>query len=97
MRIHSTRASQPDVNCIVGFLCADLEGGDVTISDIQLKAQGVCATPNTDQPFMCLDITYIALLLEEGFGLTHQTKVKVSEVRWQLSAMYNRNISLPLA
>lgn len=57
--------------------CTDLVGGDITVGDILLKAQDVCATPNTDQPFMCLDVTYIALLLEEGFGLTPKTKLKV--------------------
>lgn len=53
------------------------EGGEIEISELKLKVEQICAIPNTDQPFMCLDISYIAMLLEEGFGLMPTTKVKV--------------------
>lgn len=38
----------------------------------------MCATPNVDQPFMCLDMTYISVLLKDGYGLDSRTKVKVN-------------------
>lgn len=45
---------------------------------IVAKAKEVCATANTDQPFMCLDLTYIAVLLKDGYGLNMKTNIKVS-------------------
>lgn len=47
------------------------------MGDFIEKAKEVCATANTDQPFMCLDVTYISVLLKEGYGLNSKTKVKV--------------------
>lgn len=38
----------------------------------------VCQEANTDQPFMCLDLTFIWMLLEKGFGLRPDTTVFVS-------------------
>ena len=40
----------------------------------------VCKEANADQPFMCLDITYIWVLLEKGFGLLPNTNVYVSNI-----------------
>lgn len=54
------------------------DGGEIEVSAFQKKAQEICKIPNTDQPFMCLDVTYISVLLEHGFGLKPQTKLKVS-------------------
>lgn len=53
------------------------DGGDITVADFYKTAKEICATPNTDQPFMCLDVSYMAVLLEEGYGLKPQTKIKV--------------------
>lgn len=53
------------------------EGGEVTVGDFIAKAKDVCATANVDQPFMCLDVTYISILLKDGFGLDSKTKIKV--------------------
>lgn len=53
------------------------DGGDITVADFHKTAKEICATPNTDQPFMCLDVSYMAVLLEEGYGLKPQTKIKV--------------------
>lgn len=53
------------------------DGGEVTVADFYRTAKEICATPNTDQPFMCLDVSYMAVLLEEGYGLKPQTKIKV--------------------
>lgn len=53
------------------------EGGEITVGDFIAKAKDVCATANVDQPFMCLDVTYISILLKDGFGLDAKTKIKV--------------------
>lgn len=60
------------------FLIDPFEGGEIYVSDFRKKAQEICAIPNTDQPFMCFDVTFISVLLEEGFGLKPQTKLKVN-------------------
>lgn len=54
------------------------EGGEVAVGTIVAKAKEVCATANTDQPFMCLDLTFIAVLLKDGYGLNMKTNIKVS-------------------
>lgn len=38
-------------------------------------------TPNTDQPFECLDLTFISVLLKDGFGLGSEKKLNVSSPR----------------
>jgi ectonucleoside triphosphate diphosphohydrolase 5/6 len=53
-------------------------GGEVQVSDFSKKAREVCANPNSDQPWMCLDMVYISVLLQDGFGLKPSTNVRVS-------------------
>lgn len=59
------------------------EGGEITVGDYYNKAKEICATPNTDQPFMCLDLSFISVILEDGYDLKATTPLKVSE--WSLS------------
>lgn len=53
------------------------KGGEIAVSEFTKKAREVCATPNTDQPFMCLDLVFISVLLQDGFGLKPTTNIKV--------------------
>lgn len=70
-------------------------GGEITVEDYRKKAQEVCAIPNDEQPFMCFDLTFISVLLREGFGLNDGKKVKLynridgHEVSWALGCAYN--------
>lgn len=70
-------------------------GGDITIADYYKKAKEVCATPNTDQPFMCLDVSFISVLLESGFDLKPTTQIKLykhvkgHEISWALGCAFN--------
>lgn len=85
------------------FSIDPFDGGEITVGDFISKAKEVCATPNVDQPFMCLDLTYISLLLKDGYNLDTKTKVKVrqsvrfmKELKSQRFPVANRNVFSPL-
>jgi len=52
----------------------DLGGGEITVGKFRDGAKEVCRQANTDQPFMCFDLTYISTLLREGYGLDNSKK-----------------------
>lgn len=54
-----------------------IKGGEITVEDFRKKAQEICAIANDEQPFMCFDLTFISVILREGFGLNDGKKVKV--------------------
>ncbi|XP_032686884.1 ectonucleoside triphosphate diphosphohydrolase 5 isoform X2 [Odontomachus brunneus] len=70
-------------------------GGVVHLSSFLKQAMETCDYPNTDQPFMCLDLTFIYVLLRNGFGLEPSTKLylykKINghELSWALGAAFN--------
>ncbi|CAG9820173.1 unnamed protein product [Phaedon cochleariae] len=70
-------------------------GGQIKIKDFKNTAKKVCHEANADQPFMCLDLTIISVLLEQGFGLNENTKIflykKINghEISWALGAAYD--------
>ena len=53
-------------------------GGQVKASDFTKKAREECANPNSDRPWACLDLVYISVLLQDGFGLKPATNINVS-------------------
>lgn len=53
------------------------EGGEIAVAEFTKKAREVCAIANADQPFMCLDLVFISVLLQDGYGLKPPTKIKV--------------------
>nr|AEE62408.1 unknown [Dendroctonus ponderosae] len=71
------------------------KGGQVKVEDFKVHAQNKCHEANTYEPFICMDLTFIWLLLEKGFGLSLDTKVylykKISghEITWALGAAYD--------
>ncbi|XP_066600387.1 ectonucleoside triphosphate diphosphohydrolase 5 isoform X2 [Prorops nasuta] len=76
-------------------LIEPFHGGVVTLNDFLKQAKEACDYPNTDQPFMCLDLTFIYTLLHKGFGLESSTKLylykKITghELSWALGAAFN--------
>lgn len=71
------------------------QGGETTVGDFVTRSREVCAEANTDQPFMCVDLTFIAVLLEEGYGLKPKTPLKLykkidgHEISWALGCAYS--------
>ncbi|KAI4463941.1 adenosine/guanosine diphosphatase [Holotrichia oblita] len=69
-------------------------GGKVKVVDFKNAAKKVCNEANVDQPFMCLDLTFIWILLEKGFGLRPDTtvflykKILGHEISWALGSAY---------
>jgi len=70
-------------------------GGIVSVGDFRDAANKTCATPNTEQPFMCLDLTYITVLLQQGFGLSPDKTLRLykqvdgHEISWALGAAFH--------
>ncbi|XP_025831533.1 ectonucleoside triphosphate diphosphohydrolase 5 isoform X2 [Agrilus planipennis] len=76
-------------------LIDETTGGQITVSDFERAAKSVCSEANDSQPFMCLDLSFIWILLEKGFGLRSDTKLfiykKVNghEISWALGLAYS--------
>lgn len=70
-------------------------GGVVELRGFLKQAMDACDYPNTDQPFICLDLTFIYVLLRDGFGLQPSTKlylyrkINQHELSWALGAAFN--------
>lgn len=60
----------------VGF-SDETTGGKVQVDDFKKVAEKACHEANVDQPFMCLDLTFIWTLLEKGLGLRGDTTIYV--------------------
>jgi ectonucleoside triphosphate diphosphohydrolase 5/6 len=71
------------------------QGGEIVVADFSKKSREVCANANADQPFMCLDLVFISVLLQDGFGLKPQTKIKVRALKNFVKINYHFNSSYP--
>lgn len=57
----------------------DEAGGEVTVNQFIERAEKECATAsNSANPFICMDLIYISVLLKDAYGLDNKTKIKVS-------------------
>ncbi|XP_025410531.1 ectonucleoside triphosphate diphosphohydrolase 5 [Sipha flava] len=73
------------------------EGGDVTVKSFYEAAEKECSNTNYNElrPFKCLDLAYISVLLEQGFGLPYETSISLlntidgHEISWALGAAYH--------
>ncbi|XP_044748742.1 ectonucleoside triphosphate diphosphohydrolase 5 isoform X2 [Coccinella septempunctata] len=70
-------------------------GGRIELEDFKNAATEACRTPNTEQPFLCLDLSFIWILLQDGLGLQLKTpinlfkKINGHEISWALGAAYD--------
>uniref|UniRef100_T1J158 nucleoside diphosphate phosphatase n=1 Tax=Strigamia maritima TaxID=126957 RepID=T1J158_STRMM len=70
-------------------------GGDVKLASYIKAAKSACQHPNVDQPFACLDLTFISSLLNQGLGLNIDKKIilrkKIDghELSWALGAAFH--------
>ncbi|KAL2712979.1 nucleoside diphosphate phosphatase ENTPD5 isoform X1 [Vespula squamosa] len=70
-------------------------GGVIHLGAFLKQATETCDYPNAEQPFMCLDLTFIYVLLHNGFGLEPTTrlflykKINQHELSWALGAAFN--------
>ena len=59
-----------------------LTGGTVKVSELRNAAEEACGVPNADQPFACLDLTFIATFLQHGYRF-HPTKELMVSGGWE--------------
>lgn len=68
------------------------KGGTITVGDFINGATEVCSKKDDSLPYLCLDATYIAVLLKEGYGFTEDRKLTLRmkindvEISWALGA-----------
>lgn len=73
----------------------DPAGGNVTVGNFLEAARNVCSNHLKDQPYLCMDLTYIYSILHDGYTLPLEKniqlakKVKGFEVSWALGAMFD--------
>lgn len=71
------------------------QGGETTVANFIARSREVCADPNAEQPFMCVDLIFISVLLEDGYGLKPKTPLKLykkidgHEISWALGCAYS--------
>lgn len=58
----------------------DDEGEEIAVEKFKKKAAELCDDHKGDDPWLCLDMTYLAVLFEDGYGLSGDKKVRVSNV-----------------
>ncbi|XP_039767565.1 ectonucleoside triphosphate diphosphohydrolase 5 isoform X5 [Ornithorhynchus anatinus] len=82
------------------------KGGTLQVRDFERKAREACersGPPRSGSPFLCMDLSYIAALLKEGFGFEDTTvlqltkKVNDVETGWALGATFHLLQSLGLS
>ncbi|XP_043466172.1 ectonucleoside triphosphate diphosphohydrolase 5-like [Leptopilina heterotoma] len=70
-------------------------GGKITLEDIHKTALEACNIGNREQPFMCLDLTYIYSLLTDVYGLNPENNLQISDsisghqLNWALGLALN--------
>ncbi|KAM8775086.1 ectonucleoside triphosphate diphosphohydrolase 6 isoform 2-T2 [Rhynchonycteris naso] len=85
-----------DLAANVGLIDAE-KGGSLAVEDFEIAAKYVCRITETkpqSNPFMCMDLTYISLLLQEfGFPgnkvLKLTRKINSVETSWALGAIFH--------
>ncbi|XP_023587145.1 ectonucleoside triphosphate diphosphohydrolase 6 isoform X2 [Trichechus manatus latirostris] len=90
-----------DLAAQVGLIDAE-RGGSLVVGDFEIAAKYVCRTMETHtqtNPFVCMDLTYVSLLLQE-FGFPGNKVLKLTrkiddiETSWALGAIFHYMDSL---
>ncbi|XP_064131753.1 ectonucleoside triphosphate diphosphohydrolase 6 isoform X1 [Loxodonta africana] len=85
-----------DLAAQVGLIDAE-RGGSLVVGDFEIAAKYVCRTMEThtqSSPFVCMDLTYVSLLLQE-FGFPGNRVLKLTrkidniETSWALGAIFH--------
>nr|XP_035965903.1 ectonucleoside triphosphate diphosphohydrolase 6 isoform X2 [Halichoerus grypus] len=85
-----------DLAANVGLIDVE-KGGSLVVGDFDIAAKYVCRTAETrpqGNPFLCMDLTYISLLLQE-FGFPENKVLKLTrkinnvETSWALGAVFH--------
>nr|XP_060466491.1 ectonucleoside triphosphate diphosphohydrolase 6 isoform X4 [Panthera onca] len=85
-----------DLAANVGLIDVE-KGGSLVVGDFDIAAKYVCRTAETHppgNPFLCMDLTYISLLLQE-FGFPENKVLKLTrkinnvETSWALGAIFH--------
>lgn len=69
--------------------------GVVTVQQYLDSAKSVCSSPDPDQPFLCVDLTFISALLHHGYRLEADAKLGLykeidgHQTSWALGAAFN--------
>ena len=53
------------------------QGGRVSIQSLLEETRKACEIPNSEQPFACLDLSFISALLTRGYGLKGGNEVMI--------------------
>ncbi|KAF2365888.1 Nucleoside phosphatase GDA1/CD39 [Trinorchestia longiramus] len=72
-----------------------LSGGVVSVNEFAQAARQTCDIPNAEQPFACLDLTFIAAFLHNGYRLKPEAPIKLFkkidgyELSWGLGLAFH--------
>ncbi|XP_070507999.1 ectonucleoside triphosphate diphosphohydrolase 5-like [Chironomus tepperi] len=75
------------------------EGEEIEIEKFRLKALEYCENKPNKDPWMCLDLTFISVLLQDGYGLKDDKKIKLftkiegHEASWALGSFLQDYLS----
>ena len=56
------------------------EGDEIEVEKFRLKALEYCENKPNKDPWLCLDLTFISVLLQDGYGLKDDKKIRVSRI-----------------
>ena len=62
--------------CMERGLTLPYRGGDVLMKSFIDSLSHACKVPNTDQPFGCVDLMYLASLVDSAFGFKQSNKLR---------------------
>ena len=71
------------------------QGGEVSVQAVLEETKVACEIPNSEQPFACMDLSFIAALLTHGYGLKGDSVISLykridnHEVSWGMGLAFH--------